>query len=168
MYTSGTTGTPKVRCSLMRGGMFVWLCGGWSGVRVVTRTHVCATRRAAPRQPAAAAPLLLLVGLLQTLCSPSPRAIVFPSFSLSASARAHSRTTQTLLPALPPPRTERAADAGHSHCLTLQLAQGVLLTHHAVASVVDAMVDWFFRTGQVAARGDVFFSFLPLAHIYGR
>lgn len=47
--------------------------------------------------------------------------------------------------------------------------QGVLLTHRAVASEVQSLGSW------MAARGfgpddpnDVYLSFLPLAHIYGR
>lgn len=48
------------------------------------------------------------------------------------------------------------------------LPQGVLLTHRAVASEVASLHSWLASIGHGDGRGEVYLSFLPLAHIYGR
>ncbi|PSC69675.1 long-chain fatty acyl ligase [Micractinium conductrix] len=46
--------------------------------------------------------------------------------------------------------------------------KGVRLTHHMVASEVAAFSFWLDRVGIPIGEGDVYLSFLPLAHIYDR
>lgn len=51
--------------------------------------------------------------------------------------------------------------------------QGVLLTHRAVASEVQSLGSWMGALGfgvddEKHPHNDVYLSFLPLAHIYGR
>mgnify|MGYP001127309809 CR=1 FL=1 len=54
----------------------------------------------------------------------------------------------------------------HSHyCFSMQ---GVPMTHHGVATAVAALGDWLDRSHVGVDKNDVYLSFLPLAHIYGR
>ncbi|GAB4815489.1 hypothetical protein N2152v2_002535 [Parachlorella kessleri] len=46
--------------------------------------------------------------------------------------------------------------------------KGVPMTHHAVATAVAALGDWLDRSRVGVDKDDVYLSFLPLAHIYGR
>lgn len=44
----------------------------------------------------------------------------------------------------------------------------MLLTHRALASEVASLSAWFSAVGESPRPDDVYYSFLPLAHIYGR
>lgn len=46
--------------------------------------------------------------------------------------------------------------------------KGVMLTHGAVASTVRSLAYWFTKVDLKIGVGDVYLSFLPLAHIYDR
>jgi hypothetical protein len=56
----------------------------------------------------------------------------------------------------------------HAERAVRAAAQGVPMTHHAVATAVESLSWWFGRVGIPLGQGDVYLSFLPLAHIYGR
>ena len=56
----------------------------------------------------------------------------------------------------------------HKSFLHLPAVQGVPMTHHGVATAVAALGDWLDRSHVGVDKNDVYLSFLPLAHIYGR